>query len=384
MHITNAGGFGRVQFGGAERAVEELSSALAADPLWTVNVAAPSEYLSRGRFGDRVRLWSVEPTDFSPRRLFLPRARIRMLLRRIDPDVVLLHLLRSTLVGLPAARIETSAATISILHNSLHDSRSATGGRRLRDATNMAAFRTIGRLASAHVAIGESNARDLVAKDGQQPDRVHLINNWVSKEFTASDVANRADVRQALDVNADAPLIVVPGRLESQKRQDRVIEALPRLPGVTLGILGEGSLAGRYAELAERLTVSDRVRFLGFRRDVADVIGAADVVAVPSAFEGFGRVAVEAIAIGTPVVLSRVAGLEDAVRGAPVGAATLVEPDDSSSWVAALAGALGTDPGAELRRAMRRWARDRYSLESRVGAYRELIEQVATDQKSNC
>jgi glycosyltransferase involved in cell wall biosynthesis len=380
VHVTNAGGSGRVQRGGAERAVQELSSGFAADPEWRVGVVAPPAFLDGARLHPRVARWPVPLPELSPGRALLPSGQLARVLRRLEPDVVIAHLLRGTLVGLPAARLWTRAATVSILHNSLHDAAPPPGERRPRDRANLLAFRLVGRLATAHVAISESNARDLVAKDHQRPERVHLIHNWVSAAFTDSGPVDRAGVRAGLGLDTVAPLVVVAGRLERQKRQDLVIGLLPELPGVTLALLGEGSLHAAYARLADAAGVRDRVRFLGFREDVAAVLAAADVVAVPSAFEGFGRVAVEALAVGTPVVASRVDGLLDALRGAPDAGVTLVDRDDRRAWQRALADRTADPLPDADRRALRAWAAARHGFEDRLAAYRKLVQFVAQER----
>jgi glycosyltransferase involved in cell wall biosynthesis len=99
------------------------------------------------------------------------------------------------------------------------------------------------------------------------------------------------------------------GRLAPQKNHALAIEAVARLAGVGLVIVGDGPLRADLAGLAKTLGVADRVALTGARADARAVMGAADVVVLPSNWEGMPLVALEALGAGVPLVATAVRGI---------------------------------------------------------------------------
>jgi glycogen synthase len=145
--------------------------------------------------------------------------------------------------------------------------------------------------------------------------------------------------REARDRYADdGPLLVTASRLEWEKGVHTLLDALPRLrrrfPGVRLVVAGRGSQADALAEQARRRRLGRAVSFVGWlpEDDLAALLGAADAVVLPSVYEPFGLVALEAAAQRTPLVVSATGGLaetvEDGVTGrtfAPLDPASLAD-----------------------------------------------------------
>ena len=106
-------------------------------------------------------------------------------------------------------------------------------------------------------------------------------------------------------------------RFEASKDQDTVIRAMPLLPqDIQLVFVGDGSRLETCKALCEKLNVQDRVRFLGARADIAQLLSEADIAIQSSHWEGFGLTAVEAMAAGLPVIATNVDGLRQVVEGA--------------------------------------------------------------------
>ena len=127
------------------------------------------------------------------------------------------------------------------------------------------------------------------------------------------------------------------GRLEPQKRWDRLIEALPLLADreARLMILGEGSLRGALATQAAALGVSERVSMPGHSADPLPVVKAAAILALTSDFEGVPGVIREALSLGTPVVSTESSvAVRELIRGAEQG--DVVARGDRAALVAAL------------------------------------------------
>ena len=148
----------------------------------------------------------------------------------------------------------------------------------------------------------------------------------------------------------DGPTLAFAGRLAPQKALDVAFAAVEQVEGVALLVAGEGEERERLEALA-----GPSVRFLGplRRRDVVELFAAADASLLSSSWENFPHAVVEALAVGTPVIATRVGGVAEVVEDGRNG--LLVEPGDA----AALAGAIRRYLGdAALRERLRGNARE--------------------------
>ena len=168
------------------------------------------------------------------------------------------------------------------------------------------------------------------------PDKVDVLPNGVDAAAWQVPAERAAAARRRWA--GDGPLAVFAGRLVYEKGVQDLLAAVPRLrrryPGFRLVVAGRGPLAGELRERARALRLGRAVRFAGFVPDaeLAALVAAADCAVVPSRYEPFGLVALEAAAAGTPVVASDVGGLREVVAhrrtglSVPVGdAAALAE-----------------------------------------------------------
>ena len=140
--------------------------------------------------------------------------------------------------------------------------------------------------------------------------------------------------RATFETPDDVTLFLALGRLHTKKAFDILLEALARIPGPYLWIAGEGPLEAELKQQTAKLGLGDRVRFLGWRTDREALLAAADACVMPSRFEPFGTVMVEAWAAKTPLIVAAADGPKRAVK--PNVDAILVPMDD----VAALADAM--------------------------------------------
>ncbi|MFN7901297.1 MAG: glycosyltransferase family 4 protein [Holosporales bacterium] len=152
--------------------------------------------------------------------------------------------------------------------------------------------------------------------------------------------------RAAFGLKDDDIIAVAAGRLSHQKAFDILIPALAKARGITLLLAGEGEDEAMLRALAEQHGVADRVRFLGWRSDVANLFAMADIVLMPSRYEPFGFVMLEAMAQGTPLILTNVKG-PDEVAQHLVNSFT-VEPENIDDLAAALR-TLRDDPALRAR-----------------------------------
>lgn len=171
----------------------------------------------------------------------------------------------------------------------------------------------------------------------------------------------------------DDYIVLAIGDLNANKNHKALIEALPCLPDrVKICIAGEGPLRQELSELAVRLGVSDRVAFLGFRKDIAALLNACDLFCLPSKREGLPVSLIEALATGTPVLASDARGCAD-VLGEP-GHRFVVRESDSRSWARQIMSIVGdeypVDPASLRQRAAA------FGLDSAIAATAKVYERI--------
>ncbi len=183
---------------------------------------------------------------------------------------------------------------------------------------------------------------------------VRVVPNGIEPGQWQRPESGAARVRAAND-GAD-PLIVYTGRVEWEKGVQTVVSAMPALraahPTIRLLVAGRGTYLDDLRRQARDLDLNGAVRFLGWvnEEDLRAVVAAADLVVAPSLYEPFGLVALEAAAIGTPLVVSRSGGLAEFADGGRL--ALTFTPGDADSLVEAVNHALA-DPGENAQRARR-------------------------------
>jgi D-inositol-3-phosphate glycosyltransferase len=200
----------------------------------------------------------------------------------------------------------------------------------------------------------EDEAKQLVSIHHADPARIDVVHPGVDLDmFHPGD---RDAARAALGLPHGEPIVAFVGRIQPLKAPDIVLRAAAKLPGVRVVVAGGPSGSGLSSpdglvRLADELGITERVTFLPpqSRADLATLLRAADLVAVPSYSESFGLVAVEAQACGTPVVAAAVGGLPVAVRDGITG--TLVAGHETGQWADAIDGLLQLDaPRADAMR----------------------------------
>ena len=256
--------------------------------------------------------------------------RLRRLLARDAPGVVHAHGLRAGAVAalaLAGAPRRPRPALLVTVHN-------AAPPGILSGAVYLALERIVARQADDVLCVSADLAGRM-RRAGARDVALAMVPAPPAAEPPAGAVDRaRADIGAA-----GRPVVLAAGRLAPQKGFDVLLEAVisfrDRDPAPLLVIAGEGPLAGRLA--ARSRAAGADVRFLGPRADVAALLAAADVVAVPSRWEGQPLIVQETLRAGRPLVASRVGGIPDLTGE---DAAVLVPPDDPARLAAALAAVL--------------------------------------------
>jgi glycosyltransferase involved in cell wall biosynthesis len=305
----------------------------------------------------------------------LPALGIRRAIQQTRPDVIHMHLEASTLVGtlaalsLPTPRplLVASVANDPYRQNAFH----RWAGRRLAPSLDL------------HITHSRGIRDSVLRAYAGRPRRVEVVSLGIDLVRFRRDLADPA--RVAGYRAGAAPVVGAIGRLVPQKAMHVLIEATPALlaahPGLRVLIVGGGPLRADLEAQAARLGVARAVHFAGYQEDVVSAYAAMDVFVLPSRDEGFGLVFLEAMAVGVPVVGTRVIGSEDAVEDGVTG--RLVPYADPAALAAAIGGILGSP---DLARRLRETASERVrrvSSREQCAArveelYRELLNARAT------
>ncbi len=193
-------------------------------------------------------------------------------------------------------------------------------------------------------------------------------------------IPDRAEARRRLEVPQDAPVVSFVGRLTGVKRPERFVDAAIRLasarPDTHFLVAGDGELLESLRERARPL--ADRIRFLGWCSDMAELLAASDVVMLTSDNEGMPVSLIEAAAVGVPAVTTRVGSAPEVVLDGVTGFVT--ETDVSA--LAAATGRLLDDGELRARQgtAARTRAAECFGASRLVSDIAELYEELAATQ----
>lgn len=268
----------------------------------------------------------------SPLNLFA----IANFLREESADIAHLHGFASANFGRLVAR-RLGIANVVHEHATLLD---VPAYQRLAD-------RILRHWADAAIAVSRSVREFMIHGRFIPAERINVIGNGVDLErFASPDRKAMAAVRRMLDIPEGHRLVGTVTRLRVEKGPEFFLRAIPpvleELPTVTFLVVGDGPLRGALETLAKELGVERRVRFLGFRTDVPELLGLLDVLVISSLTEGFPLSLVEGMAAGLPLVATRVGGMSEVARD---GDDVLFVPPRDPAAIAAKTIALLENPG---------------------------------------
>ncbi len=303
---------------------------------------------------------------------------VRQIARAIDAhdiDLLHTHVMRPDILGGIAARIShRHPVVISTKHNMAYV-RGQTGWR----VRNMVYWPTM-RASNHVVTVTELLRQQAIQRLRLRADRITTIYNGIDiARFYQPDA--RDTTRAGLGLAPDAFVMTYTGRLIGGKGIEDLLRATARLapdhPQARALIVGEGELDAPLKQLAADLSVTDRVVFSGFRRDIPAVLAASDVFVLPSFSEGLPLSLLEAMAAHKPVVASHVGGIPEVVTDGETG--LLVAPGDVPGLTAALA-SLMDDPARRERIGSqgRQHVQDHFSVARMVEQYQTLYEAYST------
>jgi glycosyltransferase involved in cell wall biosynthesis len=239
------------------------------------------------------------------------------------------------------------------------------------------------------VIVNSRATAEAFVASGGRAEKVRLVYNGIDPAPFGSIVQTEVDaLRRELGLDG-VPVVGVFSRLAPWKGQHVLLEALTRLPGVHAllvgdAVFGEHAYAEALRDQSKTLGIEDRVHFAGFRRDIPQLMRLSGVVAHTSVDpEPFGRVIVEGMLAGRPVVATRAGGAVEIVEDGTSG--VLVPPRDATALASALSDLLADPARADaIAEAGREAALEFFSLRAMLeGITRQLQEVAAGRQRGS-
>ncbi|MGW6444080.1 glycosyltransferase [Lentzea sp. NPDC055074] len=326
--------------GGAESLVAGMALA-GGDVGWESAVASGGGFRAESLRAASVPVFDVPVARRSPWGVVRASWAVRVAVSRFRPDVVLAHNVSASLV----ARLASRRPVVTVFHG-------------VAEADVPGTVRVLNRVSSAVVTVASAARTRLLAAG---LDSV-VIPNAV---FPTVPSADRATVRARLGTPLTVPVALCPARLEPQKRHDVLLAAWAQVPGdCELWLAGDGSLRASLEKRAD-----GRVRFLGTRTDVRDLLEAADVTVLTSDWEGMPIALLESLAANRPIVASDVDGVREVLAG---GGGVMVPRRSPEQTAKALRGLLFS-PTARSVAASHDGSADAHTL---MKSYDELLRTV--------
>ncbi|MDX9768272.1 MAG: glycosyltransferase [Ectothiorhodospiraceae bacterium] len=332
-----------------------------------------------GHFGSRLRTAGValHTLDMSRRRFGVIRGLWRLcgLIRAERPDLVQTWLYHADLIGGVAARLCGVRAVIWNVRNHALE----VGMIRRSTRWVARACARLSRTVPRQTVFCSERAMAVHSAFGYCSNRMRLISNGYDLRRFAPDPLLRAQVRASLDVADDVVLIGMVARFDPQKDHATLLRAL-RLSSSDLRcvLVGEGMVSSNAALGASMAGLEDRILLLGPRDDVPAIMNALDLHVLSSAGEAFPNVVAEAMACGTPCVVTDVGDAAWIVGDT----GWVVPPRDADALAQAIDGAvaaLAAPDIEERRRRCRERILQRFDMDRMVAAYERLWDQAVKD-----
>lgn len=298
-------------------------------------------------------------------------ASMARLIRSFQPDVVTSHSSKAGIVARLAARVSGVPCLFTVHGWAFNPSEP-----RAKRTIYRVLERTMAPLATQIICVSQDSVTRGVA-NGIGAQRLVAIHNGIP------DVAPTMRATPGNAETGSARVISV-ARFAPPKDHDTLLRAVQRTPGVTLDLIGDGPAESVARQMVADLGIADRVRFLGNRRDVADLLAEAHMFALCSRSEGFPLSTLEAMRAGLPVIVSNVGGAPEAVVDGETG--VVVADNSVAGWSEALS---RLDRNPVLRSRMGTAGRARYEelftfdrMYARVAAaYRSAAKSAITSDR---
>jgi len=354
-------------YGGAETQLVNLVTSLKKRG-WEVRVVS---MLSPQAFTEELKEAGIPILTLNMRRgVADPRAVFRLvkILREWKPDIVHSHMVHANLL----ARVVRIFCKIPVLISTAH---SINEGGRWREV----AYRLTDPLADLTTNVSRAAVERYIRVGAAPKNKIRFMPNGIDTTKFKPNKAAGQRLRNELGVVNYFVWLAV-GRFEEAKDYPNMLRAFSMIVSkktdVVLLLVGQGSLMEEVKKIASELNLEDKVQFLGVRRDVPDLMNAADAYVMSSAWEGMPMVLLEAGACGLPVVATDVGGNSEVVLNGKTG--FIVPPRNPETLAQAMEKmmALPKEKRLEMGKAGRAYIEANYSLEHVVDQWEALYMEL--------
>jgi glycosyltransferase involved in cell wall biosynthesis len=298
-------------------------------------------------------------------------------IRRERPDIVHTHTSKAGILGRLAARLAGVPRIIHTPHGHVFYGHFG----RLSSALFLAIERRFARFTDRLVALTPAERQEHIDLGVVRADDIVTIHSGVDIDRLETKAADAAAQKAALGLDPTHRLVGFAGWLLPIKGPLHLLNAMRSVwkghPEATLVFVGKGELEGALRALASFAGCEERVKFLGWRDDLNEIMPLFDVFVLPSLNEGMGRVLVEAMAAGRPIVASRVGGIPDLVLDGVNG--LLVPARDESALAESISLLLDSPSLAERMGAMGRLRCRKFGLSAMISKLDDLYRSLLAD-----
>jgi glycosyltransferase involved in cell wall biosynthesis len=247
----------------------------------------------------------------------------------------------------------------------------------------------LGKITHHHIALTPEEGKDYLNLGVATSKNISVIHSGVDLNCFKRSATKSNPGKNELAIPSDSLVVGYVGWLIPIKGVTYLVnamaEVMQRHPNSLLVLVGKGDEKGeeevKLSKQVENLGIVDNVRFLGWRPDVGEIMSCFDIFVLPSLNEGMGRVLVEAMATGLPIVASRVGGIPDLVKHGENG--LLVPPADEGALERAISDLLSDEARRKrMGETGKRICRP-YSIEAMVEKIDDLYSRLV-EERSFC
>ncbi|BAY30335.1 putative group 1 glycosyl transferase [Nostoc carneum NIES-2107] len=308
---------------------------------WRVDAMAQGVSASTECLAAFDRIWDVDlaRSPLDPRNLLIAPQQIREVIAQEKYDIVHVHMAVAAFVTRYALKDARKQGIPKMIYTS-HGLNFYRGGKPLDNAIFLTLEKLAGRWTDYLVVMNYEDEEAAKQYHIVPPERVRYMPGIGVdlQQFNVNAVASDAilQVRQEMGLTAETQLLLCIAEFIPRKRHQDLLRAFAKVakPNSCLALAGDGPLKAQMQQLAAELGILDRVRFLGFRRDIANLIGSAIATILVSEQEGLPRSIMESLCMQVPVIGSDIRGIRDLLEG---GCGLLVQLGDIAELANAIA-----------------------------------------------